>query len=45
MTWYRKFVYLSGGVAQEGKASIPGIFGIFAEFLPVPSFFFKRYYN
>jgi hypothetical protein len=24
MTWYREFVYLSGGVAQEVKASIPG---------------------
>jgi hypothetical protein len=24
MAWYREFVYLSGGVAREGKASIPG---------------------
>jgi hypothetical protein len=23
MAWYREFVYLSGGVAREGKASIP----------------------
>ena len=24
MAWYREFVYLSGGVSHEGKASIPG---------------------
>jgi putative transposase len=24
MAWYREFVYLLGGVAREGKASIPG---------------------
>jgi hypothetical protein len=24
MAWYREFVYLSGGVAQEGKSGIPG---------------------
>jgi hypothetical protein len=24
MAWYREFVYLSGGIAREGKAGIPG---------------------